>query len=145
MNWSFRTIVRLLLGVMFVVAGIMKISDSIGFFSDLSSYGVPFPEIFLRVVAIGLPWFEVLTGLGLIVNFWPETIRPAVCGLWLIFVLMLGQALVRGLDLNCGCFGSGGRGWFERVDVALVRAVLLFAASLYVAVAPPTQSADPAS
>jgi len=47
---------------------------------------------------------------------------------------MLVQAVLRGLDLNCGCFGAAGRGWFERPDVALVRASLLFAASLYLMV-----------
>ena len=142
MKCSFGTIVRLILGLMFLVAGVMKITDPVGFFSDLLSYRVAFPEIFLRMVAVGLPWLEVITGLGLILNFWPETIRPIVAVPCLIFVLMLGQAVIRGIDLNCGCFGSGGRNWFERPDVALVRAGFLLAASLYLAVAPSTPPVD---
>jgi hypothetical protein len=94
----------------------------------------------LRINAVSLPWLEVFTGLGLIFDFWPETIRPVTCVLSLIFVLMLSQAFLRGLDLSCGCFGARGGGWFERRDVALARAILLFAVSLYVAAAPSIQS-----
>ena len=130
------TVLRLALGTIFFIAGGMKLLHPALFFSDLLSYGVPFPEIFLRWVAAGLPWLEVFIGLGLIVDFWPETIRPAACVLWLVFVVMLGQALVRGLDLNCGCFGTAGAGWFERPDVAFVRAAIFLAASLYVAASP---------
>ena len=122
-----------MLGLVFVVAGGMKAAHPSDFFSDLLGFGLPLPELFLRLVAVGLPWLEVFTGLGLVLNFWPETIRPLVAFLYLVFVVMLGQAVIRGLDLNCGCFGASGQGWFERPDVALVRALLLFAASLYVA------------
>ena len=142
MNSRLRNACRFVLGAVFVLAGGMKVAHPAAFFSDLLGFGVPFPEIFLRVVAAGLPWLEVLAGFGLLLNFWPETIRPVVSGLCLIFVLMLGQAVARGLDLNCGCFGSDGRGWFERPAVALVRAVILFAASLYLATVPATQPAD---
>ena len=139
-------ILRLILGATLLAGGGMKISDPVGFFSDLSGYGVPFPEIFLRLVAAGLPWLEVFSGCGLILDFWSETIRPMVSVLWLIFVLMLGQALMRGLDLNCGCFGSGGHSWFERPGVAFARACILLVASLYVtAGSAPTQSTPHAS
>lgn len=127
---------RLILGAVFVAAGATKLAHPAEFFSDLLSYRVAFPEMFLRVVAAYLPWLEAAAGLGLIFNFWSETVRPIVAGLCLVFVAMLGQAVARGLDLNCGCFGGGGHGWFERPDVALVRAVLLCAASFYLAAAP---------
>ena len=139
MNFPLRTVLRLILGLTFLIAGEMKIFDPLGFFSGLLSYRVPFPEAVLRVTAAGLPWLEVFIGLGLIFNIWAETIRPVTCLLSLIFVLMLSQALTRGLDLNCSCFGAGGGGWFERLDVALARAILLFAASLYITAAPSTQ------
>ena len=142
MNSPLRSGCRLILGAAFLLAGGMKIAHPVEFFSDLLSFGVPFPELFLRVVAVGLPWLEVFVGLGLLLNFWPETVRPVASVLCLIFVLMLGQAVVRGIDLNCGCFGSAGRGWFERPAVALVRAGVLLAASLYLAAVHPARSAD---
>jgi hypothetical protein len=124
---------RFLLGGVFAIAGGLKLAHPAAFFADLLGFGVPWPEMFLRIVAVGLPWIEVLTGVGLLLNIWPETIRPVVALTCLSFVVMLGQAVVRGLDLNCGCFGAGASGWFERPDVALVRAGILFAASLYLA------------
>ena len=145
MNSRLGNLFRFCLGAVFLLAGGMKLAHPAAFFSDLLGFGVPFPEMFLRVVAVYLPWLEVLAGVGLILNVWPETIRPVVAALCLIFVMMLGQAVLRGLDLNCGCFGSVGRGWFERPDVALARACLLFAASLYVAAAPATPPTAPAS
>ena len=132
MNLTLRTACRLLLGVVFVCAGAMKIVHPAAFFSDLLGYGVPFPDLLLRLVALVLPWLEVLAGAGLLFNLWLETLRPVVALLCLVFVLMLGQAVARGLDLSCGCFGTGGFGWFERPDVALVRACLLFGASVYI-------------
>jgi hypothetical protein len=138
MNARAKHACRFILGAVFLVAGGMKIAHPAAFFSDLLGFGVPFPEMFLRIVAVTLPWIEVLVGAGLLLNVWPETVRPVGSGLCLIFVLMLGQAVIRGIDLNCGCFGSGGRGWLERPDVALVRAGLLFAASLYVTAVPPS-------
>jgi len=133
MNSGLRTACRFLLGAVFAIAGGMKIAHPAGFFSDLLAYHIPFPEMFLRGVAAGLPWLEVLVGAGLLLNVWPETIRPIASILCLIFVGLLAQAVLRGLDLNCGCFGAGGQGWFERPDVALERAAVLFLASVYVA------------
>jgi putative oxidoreductase len=123
---------RILLGAVLAVAGAMKIAHPAAFFSDLLGFRLALPEMCLRIVAAGLPWLEVVAGAGLVLNIWPETIRPLVSALCLVFVLMLGQAVARGLDLNCGCFGAGGAGWFERPDVALVRAGVLLGVSLYV-------------
>lgn len=122
---------RLGLGAIFAIAGGMKLAHPTAFFADLLGYGVPLPEMFLRVIAVGLPWLEALTGVALLANVWPETIRPVVAAQCLSFLVMLGQAVARGLDLNCGCFGAEATGWFERPDVGLVRAIILFSTALY--------------
>lgn len=126
-----RTVVRWVLGVVFLVAGAMKITHPVDFHADLLAYEVPLPDFFLRLVAIALPWLEAICGAALLVNFWPETTRLLVAAMCLVFVLMLGQAVIRGLDLRCGCFGAGGKGWLDLPAVALVRAILLLAASVW--------------
>lgn len=131
-----KCLVSFFIGAVFCFAGGMKILNPSAFFYDLLDYGIVCPELFLRVVAVSLPWLEVFSGLGLILNIWPETIRPTVSALCLIFVSMLGQAVVRGLDLRCGCFGTDGHGWFDRPVFALGRAVLLFAGSVYIMASP---------
>ena len=140
MNSPAKHVCRFILAAVFVVAGVTKIAHPADFFSDLMGYRVPWPEMFLRIVAVFLPWLEVITGIGLLLNVWAETIRPLVSMLCLVFVVMLAQAVLRGLDLNCGCFGAVGAGWFERPDVALVRAALLFAAALYITAVPAASS-----
>ena len=124
MNFSAK-IVRWALGASFVTAGALKIAHPAGFYSDLLAYEVPFLDFFLRLVAVALPWLEVLCGGALLANFWAETVGFVVAGMCLIFVLMLGQAVLRGLDLNCGCFGAGTAGWIDHPITALVRACAL--------------------
>lgn len=127
-----RTAIRLVLCIIFIWAGAEKIAHPAAFFSALLDYEVPFPDQFVRVVAVSLPWLEVFCGIALLLNAWAETVRPLVSVLCLIFVLMLGQALLRGIDLaNCGCFGPLANTWIDRPAVAFVRAVALFAGSLF--------------
>ena len=121
-----RTILRWVLGVIFLLAGLGKGVYPGNFYSDLLAYEIAFPDLFLRCVAIVLPWLEVLCGAALLADIWVETVCFLVAAMCLSFVLMLGQAVLRGLDLNCGCFGAVGAGWFERPIVALVRASALF-------------------
>ncbi|MBB5353794.1 putative membrane protein YphA (DoxX/SURF4 family) [Haloferula luteola] len=57
-------------------------------------------------VAYAVAWLEVLCGLGLMTGF---MIRGAVrwaVGLTLLFLFVNAQAMVRGLDPDCGCFGK---------------------------------------
>jgi len=125
-------LVRLALGMIFLWAGAEKIAHPEPFFASLLDYRVPFPETFLRIVAISLPWLEVLCGFCLLANAWAETVRPVVGVLCLVFILMLGQALLRGIDLaNCGCFGPSAYAWIDRPAIALLRATLLLAGAIY--------------
>jgi len=141
-----RPLVRLLLGAVFAWAGAEKIAHPADFFSSLLDYGVPFPEAFLRVVAIALPWLEVLCGAGLLANRWMETVGPVVAALCCCFIAMLGEALLRGIDLsNCGCFGPVASQWIDRPAVALLRAVVLLGAAWYIMTPRRIALLDPAS
>jgi uncharacterized membrane protein YphA (DoxX/SURF4 family) len=126
-----QTIVRWVLGVICLLAGAFKIPHPGDFYSDLLAYDVDLPDTFFRLIAIAFPWLEVICGGALLANFWPETVRFLVLVICLIFVLMLGQAVLRGLDLNCGCFGTQSGGWFNRPTTALARAVLLLGAAAW--------------
>jgi hypothetical protein len=124
-----QAIVRWVLGAVFLLAGALKIAHPGDFHSDLLAYEVDLPDGLFRWIAITVPWLEVVCGGALLAEFWPETVRFLAVGLCLIFVLMLGQAVLRGLDLNCGCFGRGASDWYNRPIAALGRAVLLLAAA----------------
>jgi len=58
----------------------------------------------MKLVAITLPWVELLCGLLLLANLWIDTALVATFGLLLVFVLLTAQAWIRGLNISCGCF-----------------------------------------
>lgn len=121
----------MVLGAVFLIAGATKILHPVDFHSDLLAYEVPVPDFFLRMVAIALPWLEAVCGGALLFKLWAESAGLLVALMSSAFVALLGQAVIRGLDLRCGCFGSGGSGWFDLPVVALVRAVVLQAAAVW--------------
>ena len=64
------------------------------------------PEQLANLVAIILPWIEVVAGLCLMTGVWPRAAAWVATLLCLSFVAAVGQALVRDLNIQCGCFGS---------------------------------------
>jgi uncharacterized membrane protein YphA (DoxX/SURF4 family) len=139
-----RAAVRWTLGAIFIGAGALKLVDPAGFHADLLAYGIGAPDWFFRFVAVVLPWVEAISGGLLLAELWTETVGVLVAGMCLIFVLALGQAVLRGLELKCGCFGELAAGWFERPLVALVRACVLLVASVWLLLYPPGGHPDQA-
>jgi putative oxidoreductase len=119
---------RLVLGVVFVVAGALKLRDPSGFASDISNYQLA-PALAPLLAAV-LPPVEVVIGLALLALGAPWRRAAALCaaGLIVMFTVAAGSALARGIDVACGCFGSasGSVGWTTLArDVALLAAALL--------------------
>ncbi len=131
MKFDPATLVRCLLGAIFVVAGALKIGAPGDFHTDLAAYAIPLPDFTLRLIAVAFPFLEIFCGAALLVGYWPETVGALAAGLCLGFVLMLGQAVLRGLELNCGCLGNIESGWFQQPPVALARAALMLWAAIW--------------
>lgn len=95
---------RVLLGVSFVWAAGSKLRDPQAFAAVVESYRVVGPEL-SRWVALGLPWLELWVGVSLALPWlrWGSS--------WILGVLLLGfmglhvSAWMRGLNVDCGCFG----------------------------------------
>jgi len=128
---GFPTFIRCVVGVVFLLAGVLKVADPARFYSDLLGYEMALPDFMFRVIAVAFPWLEVLCGGALLANRWIETVGFLVVAICLIFVGMLGQAVWRGLDLNCGCLGATSAGWFNHPSAALGRATLLLCGSVW--------------
>jgi len=124
-----EVIVRWALGALLLIAGALKLAHPGDFFTNLLAYEVNWPDFVFRWIAIAFPWMEVICGGALLADFWPETFRLLAVAMCLVFVLMLGQAVLRGLDLKCGCFGTGRAGWLDQPFAALLRAGAMLAAS----------------
>jgi uncharacterized membrane protein YphA (DoxX/SURF4 family) len=102
----FYHLCRLLLGGIFLYAGVVKVMDPVGFAGEIANYQIlPYRLNFL--VAATLPFVEMLAGSLLMLNY---KVRPAslvIGGLNLVFIVALSSLLMRGLDIDCGCFRPG--------------------------------------
>ena len=94
---------RLLVGGIFIWASIQKIVDPSEFSKQIDLYKAT-PIIINNIVALIIPWIELLIGFGLILN---RNIKGSIILsiiLFILFILLISQAYYRGFTLDCGCF-----------------------------------------
>ena len=98
---------RLVLGGIFIYAAWSKLHDPWQLFAmNIDSYQV-LPLHAVTVVARVLPWLELLVGLLLLPGFWLRTSSSVVSLLLLTFFVLMVRAYAKGMEINCGCFGTG--------------------------------------
>ena len=104
-NRFLSLIFRLVIGMVFLVAGIGKAADPSSFAHEILNYHIiPFPLI--NFFAMILPWVEILCGIFLIAGVRIKA-NAAISALFmLIFIIAIGSAMARGLNINCGCFAG---------------------------------------
>jgi uncharacterized membrane protein YphA (DoxX/SURF4 family) len=98
---------RWLLGGVFVVAGALKVPDPAAAVRAVRAYQL-LPEPLVAPVAFGLPVVEIAVGLALLVGVYVRTAAVASALLLAVFIVAVGSAWARGLQIDCGCFGNGG-------------------------------------
>jgi uncharacterized membrane protein YphA (DoxX/SURF4 family) len=97
--------IRLAAAGVWLAAGVAKIADLEHFDQQVAQYDL-LPHTLVGPFAYALPFVEALVGLYLLVGL---LIRPAAalaCVLMAVFLFAQAQAWIRGLTLDCGCFGS---------------------------------------
>ena len=92
---------------MWLISGGLKAVDPDQTYVAVRAYDV-LPTAGVEVVAALLPWVELAFGVLLLAGIGTRVV--AVLSLALLVVFMAGviQAWVRGLSIDCGCFGGGG-------------------------------------
>jgi putative oxidoreductase len=126
---------RLVLGAVFLYAGATKIQTPQAFADSIATFQL-LPAELINLVAIALPIFEVLCGLLLILGWQKREIAFCLIVLTGFFAIFLIQGLARGLQIDCGCFGSGPpsatKTWISlgRDILLLIGSVILYRASL---------------
>jgi putative oxidoreductase len=120
-------IVDLIIGGVFIYAGVIKALDPIGFANDIDNYKILPWAIGVRL-AFYLPWLEILCGLALIARRLYLGGLSILTALISVFIVATVAAKVRGLDITCGCFGHASKDWsftgHLAVDLLLLSAVL---------------------
>jgi len=122
-------VVVLALAALFICAGAAKLGDPLEFADTIAGFGI-LPAALINLLALALPMFELGCGLVLLV---PRTTRIgalAVALISVVFFSALLSAQLRGLVLDCGCFGNGApsrpRMWLELGLDAMVFSGALF-------------------
>ena len=98
---------RIILGGVFIYASLDKIRHPELFAEAVYNYQLS-PEAAVNLVALCLPWLELLSGGLLVLGVWVRGSTLILSGLMIVFMGALGINLARGLDVYCGCFTTQG-------------------------------------
>jgi uncharacterized membrane protein YphA (DoxX/SURF4 family) len=121
-------IVRIAAGLVFVAAALAKIGDPAAFSLAVHNYRMT-PAGVENVIALVLPWIELLAGLALVLDVRARAGAVITLALMILFTALVGSAWARGLDFECGCFGKasaghiGAKKFFENVGLTALAAV----------------------
>jgi len=98
---------RLGLGGLFLVTGALKIADPTAFAVEIHNYQL-FPAL-APVLAATLPAVELALGGALLAGPrpWLRAGAFASAALLVVFTVAVGSAVMRGINISCGCFGAG--------------------------------------
>ena len=125
-------ILDLVIGGVFIYAGVTKILDPVQFANDIDNYkSLPW---FVSVrLALYLPWLEILCGIALVFRFLYRGGLSILTALILVFIGVTVAAKVRGLDITCGCFGHASEHWSFSQHIALDLAIFVALTALWFA------------
>lgn len=96
---------RLIVGFVFLYAGAQKINSPSVFAESISAYKL-FPEFIINFIAVFVPWLEVISGLLLILGISVKENSFIIMNMLVLFILLIVITMLRGLDIDCGCFGE---------------------------------------
>ena len=96
-------IFRIILGIIFIYASYDKILDPAGFSKNIHNFHMT-PIAVENLAALIIPWLELIIGVFLIFGLFLEGTTNIIMALLVFFIIILSQAVFRGIDVHCGCF-----------------------------------------
>lgn len=107
-------VARLIVGAIFIAFAADKVTDPSTFANSISNYNI-MPEPSINIMAIILPWVEMVVGLMLIFGVKVKANAFIATALLFVFTLAVVSALARGLDISCGCSSNSPKVGWEKV------------------------------
>ena len=103
LNNNFLNLVaRIIVGTIFLIAAISKITDPAGFAKEISNYQI-LPDFIINLLALILPWVEFFTSILIILGIRLISSSIILITLIIIFNIAILIAMAKGLNINCGC------------------------------------------
>ena len=121
-------VVAIIIGGLFIYAGVVKVSDPAEFARDIDNYKM-LPWQVSVWMGLYLPWLEIFCGLALIVRVLYRGSVFVLTALMALFIVITIIAKMRGLDISCGCFGHASKylsfAWHLALDFLLLGGLVL--------------------
>ena len=100
-------LVRLILGGVLIVAGVLKVGNLQKSAMAVRAYEL-LPIWMANFLGYSLPWIEIGIGVLLVIGVSVRVMGLLGALIMLAFIIAIAQAWARGLSIDCGCFGGGG-------------------------------------
>lgn len=94
------SVARICFGVVFIFAGTDKILNPKEFAEVVFNYRV-LPDVLINLVAVVLPWIEVISGLCVALKRRIAGGLTVLNGLLVIFSALIVFNIIRGIDISC--------------------------------------------
>jgi uncharacterized membrane protein YphA (DoxX/SURF4 family) len=99
--------VRVALAAVFAIASLAKIGSVEAMVRAVRAYQI-LPESAVRPVAYALPYLELAVALLLLLGIGTRLVAGIAGTMLVLFIAAVSSAGLRGLRIDCGCFGGGG-------------------------------------
>ena len=99
---------RLIVGGVLITAGYLKAGNTAEARMAVQAYKI-LPNTIAANLGYALPWIEIGAGVLLLLGVFTKYSGLFAGLLMGIFVIAISQAWARGLSIDCGCFGGGGK------------------------------------
>jgi uncharacterized membrane protein YphA (DoxX/SURF4 family) len=98
---------RLVVGGVWIAAGVLKLPDPSENVRAVRAYQL-LPESIVPLVGHVLPILEIVVGACLVIGLLTRVFGVVSALMQLGFIIGISAAWARGLQIDCGCFGSSG-------------------------------------
>ncbi len=122
---------RWILGLTFIYASFHKILSPTDFAKIVYGYAL-FPHVLINLIAIIIPFLELVAGLALILGFYPRSAAITINILLLAFMAALTINIIRGHEFDCGCFSADQNGNSSSSKMTVLRDIFYFLCGLLI-------------
>jgi putative oxidoreductase len=98
-------ICQIAIGLLFCTSALAKIGDLQTFALQVQHFRLA-PLWSTNLLAMTIPWIELMVGLSLLLGVRPRSGAWMAAAMLVAFTLAVALAMARGLDFECGCFGT---------------------------------------